>query len=85
MPKIFWSDQAYDAYEALATADRSEVDRHLALLRHFPGLYQRIESGRYRGRHRFLVRDRLHVIYAIMGESDDCYIIAIRPARSRSE
>lgn len=85
MPRIYWFDRARATFDELPPDAQLEIVDHLDRLRRFPELYQRVDEGRYRGYRRFLVLRRFHVYYRVVGDAQDCFVAAIRPARSRPE
>ena len=83
MPSVFWFDEPADERDRQPEAIQREIRRRLAFLRAQPEMYPMIEEGEFRGCRRFLVADRVHVYYRVRGESRDCYVIALRPARGQ--
>jgi hypothetical protein len=85
MPDAYWSDEAASAYAELSPDAQREIARRLDLFRCFPEPYPRVEAGRFRGLRPFLVRRRIHVLYRVVGEARDWFVITIRPARGQPE
>ncbi|MBI3973723.1 MAG: hypothetical protein HY332_20805 [Chloroflexi bacterium] len=85
MPKVYWSDEARLAFEALPPRVQREIDRRLDYVRHFPEMYPVSEQGRYRGFRRFSVMGRHQIVYRVLGHDRNCFVRAIVPARASAD
>jgi hypothetical protein len=84
MARVYWTDEARQAFDALPSRAQRAIAIRLPYLEQFPEMYPLAQEGRYRG-YRHFIAGRLQVFYRVLPESGDCYIRVIRPARARPE
>ena len=85
MARVYWGDEADEAFKLLPPAAQQAIQDRLRLLERFPELYPVAQTGRYRGYRHFVVRRRYVVYYKVMGNEQGCFIRDIQPARGRPE
>ena len=81
--RIIWSQEALSSFQQIGDGTREQILRRVALLRHFPMMYQVEAQGQWRGLRRFIVAE-LVVFHSCWHPEHTVYIEAIVPARSRS-